>query len=389
MVRNSLVAITLFLIAGSAFALEFPKLCPSANNLPKICEELSKISSNKTLVFNDGFEMPACAMMTSNPEEKELVGVKKEIMYKIGAELHAIGAMNLTSASEVFRNPALGRERYPKLAKYFDKLDEIRKSTENAQIVFPIQSVKIMSTARWAKKEILNVMFRQNLPAKVKKSATDQLNQIQLEDENMPTEIVPCRPEISSFYEAKVGGVNVTLSRAQYPPLSRLVSLGHELGHNFDSCTLGERGPHPILPKLLKCLQKEVGNFVSPIKNVACDVHSREAFCDHIGVHLVEQSLQEFPPIAVRDERAIASPYKIVMPPGYDIIFGRLVSTCNDGLDANDKDSAYPTSKHRMFDIFMRNPSIAKALNCPYDPRGSYCDIEKGKTSASKTTPAK
>lgn len=374
-----------FLFVSKSFALEFPKLCPTAHNLPKICEELSKISSNKTLVFSDGFEMPACAMMTSNPEEKELVAVKKEIMYKIGAELHAIGALDLVGASEVFRNPGLGRQRFPKLAKLFDKLDEIRKSTESAQIVFPVQNVKIISTAKWAKKEILNVMFRQNLPAKVKKNATDQLNQIQLEDETLPEEIVPCRPEVSSFYQTKVGGVNVSLSRAQYPPLARLISLGHELGHNFDSCNLGERGAHPLLPKLLKCIRQDVGKFVSPIKNVACDIHSREAFCDHIGVHLVEQRIKEFPQEIVKDERALGSPYKIVMPPGYDIIFGRLVSTCNDGLDSSDRDSAYPSSKHRLFDIFMRNPSIAKALNCPVEANKPYCDIEKGTTTLRKS----
>ena len=217
--KYSAILAVFLIISCSCWAVEFPKLCPTVENLPKICSELSKISSNKTLVFSDGFQMPACAMMTSNPEEKEFVTLKKEIMYKIGAELHAVGAMELNGASEVFRNPAIGRERYPKLAKYFDKLDEIKKNTENAQIVFPVNNVRLLSSARWAKKELLNVIFRQSAPAKIKKGATDHLNQIQFEDEALPEEIIPCRPDVSAFYEFRIGGINVTTSRAQYPPL--------------------------------------------------------------------------------------------------------------------------------------------------------------------------
>ena len=177
----------------------------------------------------------------------------------------------------------------------------------------------------------------------------------------------------------------MTDSLAQHPPLARLSSLGHEVSHSVDSCDSGSplSPSHPVFSKLVDCFQNDIGKFSTTFRNSNsnrpnCDPFKSEIFCDYLGIYVVEQSLKKHQPQIKINPQDIAAKNKIVMPPGYDVIFTILDLACDEKADLDESKLDHPKSMSRLKEVFLRNPTIRKNLNCPVDPKAPYCDVERG-----------
>lgn len=390
--RNKLIVSFLLLVSRYALAIEFPKLCPSAENLPQICEQLSKIDPASTLVFSDGYEMPACFVISASNRFPEQLNKEKAALRRIAKKLFQKKDLNPAAFDIAIQKPTLGKKMFPELSADFDAVIEARvfieKNWGEAQgKTIPIEPV--ISNAVAEIYDLINsrpTTFLSFLNSKG--NFKSKLGKIRSARSAVPAQKLSCRPDVNAFFYDDLSIITITDNLAQHPPLSRIATLGHEVGHSIDACESGSGifPSHPTLSKLVDCFQKDVGKFSTKLRLAAkpnCDPHKREVICDYLGVYTLEQYLKKHPPQVKRNAEDVNAKNRVVMPKGYDAIFTALDLACFEPPGFDDKFSDHPSSMRRLKEIYLRNPTILKNLNCPVDPKAPYCDAEKGLVNGS------
>lgn len=375
---------TLFILLISCIvgAKEFPKLCPSEQNMPEICEQLRQISPNQTLVFEDGFTMNTCALKTVSHQEVKLREVEKKVIYEIEKLIANRYPKKKNQMAEAFRNPARGKTIYPDLSDAFDRLINIRESigvyTEiavtpfslNSEVKFAADSVRSLSENK-AKGDNLSELSH----------LLGIIDMARSSDVKVLSPKFNCRPEVNAFYSFDSKKITM-LGMAYFPPPSRVAIFGHEVGHSIETChftNYREKKPK-IFADLEACIRNDLG-FVSTIdKKLNCDRHTAEAFCDHIGVHVLEDYLKANPLKKV-DPNSIKIEPKVIMPSGYQNIMVFLDLACSDNAI-----STHPAGDKRLLEIMMRSPEIAKSMKCPVDSSKPRCSASQGAVNAAQSS---
>lgn len=407
--RIYLICVYIIFFTYEGNSVEFPNLCPNEKNIIKVCEELGKIESDKTLVFADGSEMPACLMQTMPPRERELAISERKLMYKIFDFLISAG---ISLGDKTYRTKMLKSKEqlislkwlYPELSDIVDELLIVREKRLPMQRQVTIKTPPLNKEFDDALMGIKALVTQFPNGSKV----SSKVARIGSEPSTKQFIDINCRQPPNAFFNKYFDNVSLSDSIKSFPPLTRKFILGHEIAHSFDPCFISmtdapfKNNPDPDMifkynlneykprkkplhenpfESLINCIRDEVGKFKQEEQgntDFCRQRHTREAFCDHIGTYLVSEHLktQKYPQIK-------KTPQKVYLPPGYEAVFFFIDDTCaKDNLES----STHPASKRRLFDILLKNPIISKSLNCPIDSKAAYCDVQKGLVNGQNKT---
>ena len=380
---NKLISLFIFCflnLAVSRGADLFPLGCPG-NKLEKSCEALASIPTDKVLVFADGTEMPACYLTTANPKlsdekTKKSMELHRIIVNKLDKILTRDQVMNLVyTLSEpsallpYFKSDPEGQKAVEELIQ-LEEAERPPKRRTNKDIQESFDYAQTEMAKEVEKGNFANPTLKNKTISQVKSIKNAPVQSIRA---------ISCKPVIQAFYlwvkGTSVQALSLTPATTQMPEFSKLRIIGHELAHSFDPCKPELQDSHPF-KKLIDCLQKDVGEFKEGYFNYKNDSHTCEAFADMFGVYIAEKWQKSQPPAKpiVRD----SSPNKIYMPPGYEMIIVDLDLACRDLASHYKGEGSHPASETRLKEIILKNPTVAKAVNCPMDAKTPRCDIEEG-----------
>lgn len=391
-----IILVSLYGFYAQATQVTFPT-CPIGQE-EKVCEALGKVKTSDTLVFEDGSEFPGCFVATKSEQDSKIFQQMKILRFKIYERLKALDPLfSDSSESEYFRAPGkmltLTRadESDRKLFKEYIQLWK----TENAyqELKHPARQTNLESEVQSIKKSIQT--FADQIPDTYPKSnlTKSEYKKIRASKSSIGSEL-SCFPEINAYYDYYYFLVGLSPHQTQVPTASRAFLIGHELCHSIDPCAkLREGEPEPEMEypfqPAVSCLRDDIGYFkkssdaqVTAEQKPACsDNYTREALCDLMSVHAIESRLKK--PMKTTKKLVQLKANQIQMPKGYDIIFSQLDAACSSRLSLEDGQT-HPHQMKRLKEIMFRNPIIAKALNCPVDPKQPYCDAMKGLVNAPK-----
>lgn len=355
------------------------KGCPG-ENLEKTCAALAAIPTDKVMVFADGTEMPACYLQTANPELTNESKEKEKELYRI-----VFLRLERTLGPALMKNVQDSMFEPAEIMQFVAGDPEARTALEE---IIQIQS-KVRPPRRgvaknysaefnFIKKEMANVIDKGKFQSSSGKEQTlYKVSAIQKVDREAVHPIT-CRPMIQAFYAPTVDKteqfISVSPAVTNFPTFEKLRIIGHEMAHSIDPCKDDFSGNYPY-QKLVDCLQQDVGHFKKGLFNYSKDMHTCEAFADAVGVYIAEKWQKQQPPLKpiVKD----SSPNKIYMPPGFEMIIFDLDTSCREMIDQKPT-TTHPSSIKRFQDIILKNPTVAKAVNCPMDAKTPRCDIETG-----------
>lgn len=407
-----LSSLIVLFISTSSFGkiLDFPKGCLSDDeNLQKACQALGKIKNSDKLVFATGEKMSGCFLQTksesSRNESKKFLGLAFQMNELINSRFPSAESkqisLYLNAPDELLNLKDLTKSEALLVQNYSEALKISLQSFTELNSTAPANYFKEYEESREALTPLL-----QNLPTqemvlttikklnatRIASPSTRKGTQIMVRD-------LACKPYIDAFFSESQGQIGLSESLKYLPKISRITMWGHEHAHSFDACyATDSKKSFEFQPfsKLMDCLRYDVGQFSQNRfpTDWCAERHTREAFCDHFGIQAAIDEMKKNPPQYTMDPLSL-SDNEVYVPPGFEILFYYLDSTCSE-LSVNETESTtHPDSKRRLQDILLRHPTIAKAVNCPTDR--PYCDPIKGTQNQGvngdgttlKTTPRK
>lgn len=375
--------------SSSTAAVEIPKGCP-LDHMPKVCEAFREIKNTDVLVFADGTKIPGCMLRTANRDstKNNLQNLERSIFNTLNESKAPYPREGHYVLSDLIEDhEALRRFAVKQSAQFAEEVNEFTDLKNRSRL--PSQPLSDSNTYHddfeFALTELKALIVRPKFSA-----TPETINRISMrlgKIKDAPPEdpsTDACLPDVDSIgFDPTRDRVELPKSFVHYPRLTRLRILGHELAHSFDPCqviTTGDVQQHPFAA-LIMCIRDDVGRFKqadSPNsqKGWCYEGHTKEAFCDYFGGHLVEMSLAKTKPVN-RKQLASSDPKAINLPPGFESVFFDLDNACLKGLNS-DAGSTHPSPYRRLKEIYMRMPSIAKSLGCKVNGDEPRCDIFRG-----------
>ena len=376
-----MIILFLLIISQAKAADSFLKGClAKESNLNQACTMLKKVKSTDTLVFATGETMKGCFLMTKNPAEV----VNRDKFNRLSFLVHQLLKEKVQSnPSELLfflKNPQ-------KLLA----TDLIRMFTESEKELiqiyissFPLD-LKTMTTNKIDfKKEfessqrlLLGLLRGKISDPEASSSLASVISSVRHNnDPSSSPDSLSCKPNTNAFFAPDSRQVRFQGGTSQYPLVSRINNLGHEMAHSIDlkwySKYVGAT-QHPLMG-LITCLREGSGQFKQDKSVEKAEEGARftnEAFCDHFGAELVAEHLKFNPPKYPFKSAPVPVPSdQVFLPPGYEIIFFELDDYCSR---PQKESKSHPSAAKRIKEIYLRNPTIAKALNCPTNQQ--ECDL--------------